>query len=281
MGYDRNFSRRFKSFGCITLISICVLLAPCAFGQVDEGSITGLVQDPTGALIPNAKVTLLNTDQGLSQTTNTDSSGVYTFSPVRIGNYSVSATAPGFSVTTQQHVNVAVSQNVRVNIELKTGAATETVEVTTAPPQMQTEDASVGQVINEQSVNNLPLNGRNFTFLAQLAAGVNTPQADTRGNAANGAFAANGLRPAQNNYLLDGIDNNSDNVDFLNGTNFVVLPPPDAIAGIQGPDLGLQCRAGPCRGCRPQRYGQVRHKRNPWRSLGIFPQRCARRSGLV
>src|SRR5271170_561176 len=230
MGYDRNFSRRFKSFGCITLISICVLLAPCAFAQVDEGSITGLVQDPTGAVIPNAKVTLLNTDQGLSQVANTDGSGVYTFSPVRIGNYSVSATAPGFSVTTQQNVNVAVSQNLRVNIELKTGAATETVEVTTAPPQLQTEDASVGQVINERSVNNLPLNGRNFTFLAQLSAGVNSSQADTRGNAANGAFTANGLRPAQNNYLLDGIDNNSDNVDFLNGTNFVVLPPPDAIA---------------------------------------------------
>ncbi len=83
-----------------------------------------MVQDPTGAVIPNAKVTLLNTDQGLSVVTNTDSSGVYTFSPVRIGNYSVSATAPGFSVTTQQNVNVAVSQNVRVNIELKTGAAT-------------------------------------------------------------------------------------------------------------------------------------------------------------
>jgi Carboxypeptidase regulatory-like domain/TonB-dependent Receptor Plug Domain len=230
MGYDRNFSRRFKSFCCITLTSFCLLLVPGAFGQVDEGSITGLVQDPTGAVIPNAKVTLLNTDQGLSVVTNTDSGGVYTFSPVRIGNYSVSATSAGFSVTTQEHVNVAVSQNVRVNIELKTGAATETVEVTTTPPQMQTEDASVGQVVNEQSVNNLPLNGRNFTFLAQLAAGVNTPQADTRGNASNGAFAANGLRPSQNNYLLDGIDNNSDNVDFLNGTNFVVLPPPDAIA---------------------------------------------------
>src|SRR5271156_5890726 len=229
MGYDRNFSRRFKSFGCITLISMCVLLAPCAFGQVDEGSITGLVQDPTGAVVPNAKVTLLNTDQGLSQTTNSDNSGVYTFSPVRIGNYSVSATAAGFSVTTQEHVNVAVSQNVRVNIELKTGAATEPVEVTTAPPEMQTEDASVGQVINERSVNNLPLNGRNFTFLAQLAAGVNTPQADTRGNAASGAFAANGLRPAQNNYLLDGIDNNSNAVDFLNGTNYVIVPSPDAI----------------------------------------------------
>src|SRR5271155_4526224 len=230
MGSDRNLSRWFKSLVCITLTSLCMLLAPSAFGQVDEGSVTGLVQDATGAVVPNAKVPLLNTDQGLTQTTNTEGSGVYTFSPVRIGNYTVSATAPGFSVTTQEHVNVAVSQNVRVNIELKTGAATETVEVTTAPPQMQTEDASVGQVINEQSVNNLPLNGRNFTFLAQLAAGVNTPQADTRGNAANGAFAANGLRPAQNNYLLDGIDNNSDNVDFLNGTNFVVLPPPDAIA---------------------------------------------------
>jgi Carboxypeptidase regulatory-like domain/TonB-dependent Receptor Plug Domain len=230
MRYGNNLFRMLKSFGCITLTSFCLLLAPCAFGQVDEGSVTGVVQDATGAVVPGAKVTLLNTDQGLSQVSNTDSSGVYTFSPVRIGNYSVSATAPGFSVTTQQNVNVAVSQNLRVNIELKTGAATETVEVTTAPPQLQTEDASVGQVVNERSVNNLPLNGRNFTFLAQLAAGVNTPQADTRGNAANGAFSANGLRPSQNNYLLDGIDNNSDNVDFLNGTNFVVLPPPDAIA---------------------------------------------------
>ncbi len=91
------------------------------------------------------------------------------------------------------------------------------------------QGASVGQVVDSRSVDNFPLNGRNFTFLAQLAAGVNTPQADTRGNAASGAFAANGLRPAQNNYLLDGIDNNSDTVDFLNGTNFVVLPPVDAV----------------------------------------------------
>src|SRR5213075_3066271 len=105
----------------------------------------------------------------------------------------------------------------------------ETIEVTGAAPLLQTQDASVGQVIDSKNVNDLPLNGRNFTFLAQLSAGVNTPQADTRGNAASGAFAANGNRPAQNNYMLDGIDNNSDTVDFLNGTNFVVLPPVDAI----------------------------------------------------
>ena len=103
------------------------------------------------------------------------------------------------------------------------------MEVTTEAPVLETQDASVGQVDNSKAVNDLPLNGRNFTFLAQLAAGVNSPQADTRGNAATGAFAANGLRPAQNNYMLDGIDNNSDTVDFLNGTNFVVLPPVDAI----------------------------------------------------
>ncbi len=141
----------------------------------------------------------------------------------------MSVTAPGFSTTTQQNLQVTVGQHLQVNVQLKTGAATETVQVTTAPPQLQTEEASVGQMVTEQTVNNLPLNGRNFTFLAQLGAGVNTPQADTRGNAASGAFSANGLRPAQNNYLLDGIDNNSNAVDFLNGTNFIVLPPLDAI----------------------------------------------------
>jgi Carboxypeptidase regulatory-like domain len=230
MGFDRNLSHRLRFVACAALTAFSLLFMPSAFGQVDEGSVTGVVQDASGAVVPNAKVTLLNVDQGLSTVSTSDSSGSYTFSPVKLGNYSVSASAPGFSVTTQQNVTVAVSQNVRVNIELKPGAETQTVEVTTAPPQLQTEDASVGQVVDGRSVNNLPLNGRNFTFLAQLAAGVNSSQADTRGNAASGAFTANGLRPSQNNYLLDGIDNNSDNVDFLNGTNFVVLPPPDAIA---------------------------------------------------
>ena len=102
-----------RLLGYLTLSALFVILmqSQCAFGQVDEGSLTGLVQDATGAVVPNAKVTLLNTDQGLSVVTNTDSGGVYTFSPVRIGNYTVSATAPGFSVTTQQNVIVAVSQN--------------------------------------------------------------------------------------------------------------------------------------------------------------------------
>ena len=231
MANRRNTLSGFRCFSYLTLAFLVFLLiqSQSVFGQVDEGSITGTVQDTSGAVVANALVTLLNKDQGLILEAKTSSSGGYSFSPVRIGNYTLTVTAQGFAKTTQENLTVSVSQNLSVNVQLKPGAATETVEVTEAPPQLQTEDASVGQVVSEQTINSLPLNGRNFTFLAQLGAGTQTPQADTRGNAASGAFSANGLRPAQNNYLLDGIDNNSNAVDFLNGTNFIVLPPVDAI----------------------------------------------------
>src|SRR5580704_7141920 len=231
MAIDRNDVNWFERSKYIALTCLFFLLVQTqiVFGQVDQGSVYGVVQDASGAVVPNAKVTLLNKDQGLSLETATQANGEYTFTPVRIGNYSLSVTASGFSTTTQENLQVSVAQHLQVNIQLKTGATTETVEVNTVPPLLQTEEGSVGQVITERTINSLPLNGRNFTFLAQLGAGVNTPQADTRGNAASGAFTANGLRPAQNNYLLDGIDNNSDTVDFLNGTNFIVLPPVDAI----------------------------------------------------
>ncbi len=231
MALDRNAVNWFGRFTCLSLTCLFFVLAQTqtVFGQVDQGSVFGIVQDASGAVVPNAKVTLLNKDQGLSVETTTQASGEYIFTPVRIGNYSVSVTAPGFSTTTQENLHVDVAEHLQINIQLKTGATTETVEVNTTPPLLQTEEASVGQVITEKTINSLPLNGRNFTFLAQLGAGVNTPQADTRGNAASGAFSANGLKPSQNNYLLDGIDNNSDTVDFLNGTNFIVLPPLDAI----------------------------------------------------
>ncbi len=197
--------------------------------QVDTGSITGTVKDASGAVLSGARVTLTSEGTGIALSTQTKADGIYDFSPVRIGTYTLEASAAGFKKEVQTHVVVDVSARVLQDFELQPGAVTETVEVTSAAPVLQSQDASVGQVVDQRSVNNLPLNGRNFTFLAQLAAGVNTPEADTRGNAANGAFTANGNRPAQNNYMLDGIDNNSDTVDFLNGTNFVVLPPVDAI----------------------------------------------------
>jgi hypothetical protein len=216
----------------IALLCAFFILLPSqfAFGQVDEGSITGTITDSTGALVPDAEVMLLNTDQGITLQTRTGARGEYTFSPVRIGHYTITVTAKGFEKTTQTNLTVQVAQALQVNVTLKPGSAAETVQVTEAPPLLQTQEASVGQVIGRQQVNDLPLNGRNFTFLAQLGAGMQTPEPDTRGNAASGAFSANGERPAQNNYLLDGIDNNNDSQDFLNGTFYVALPPVDAIA---------------------------------------------------
>ena len=216
---------------CLSLPALGVLLFSIIplNAQVDTGTIVGKVADSSGAVINGAKVTLKNEGTGVSLTTTSASDGLYQFTPVRVGSYTLEASSAGFQTVTQLHVAVNVASNVQINFTLPPGNVSQTVEVTAAPPVLQTQDASLGQVLNSRSVNDLPLNGRNFTFLAQLAAGVNSPQADTRGNASTGAFAANGLRPAQNNYMLDGIDNNSDTVDFLNGTNYVVLPPVDAI----------------------------------------------------
>jgi hypothetical protein len=210
---------------------LCALMLPChsLLAQVDTGALLGVVRDASGAVIPGAKVNLISVQTGLALSATVGSDGSYIFTPVKIGSYRVEAESPGFEKAVQDNVTVEVQQRVVVNFTLHPGRVTQTVEVTGAPPQLQTQDASVGQVVGAREVNDLPLNGRNFTFLAQLAAGVTQDQQDTRGLGASGSFAANGSRPAQNDYLLDGIDNNADLVDFLNGTAYVVRPPVDAI----------------------------------------------------
>ncbi len=197
--------------------------------QVDAGSVVGTIRDSSGAVVSGAKVTLKSEDTGQIQEGTSSATGQYTFDPVKIGNYMVSAQLSGFERVEHPKINVAVQQHVLVDLVLTPGQTTETVMVTSETPQLQTQDASVGQVIQAKTINDLPLNGRNFTFLAQLSAGVTQDQADGRGLGASGSFAANGSRPSQNNYLLDGIDNNSNLVDFLNGTAFATLPPVDAI----------------------------------------------------
>jgi len=144
--------------------------------QVDTGSITGTVTDSSGAVVPNAKVTLTNEGTAAALTTTTGSDGSYRFSPVRIGSYKIEVSSQGFKTLAEVHVAVNVSSNVTRNFQLQTGAVSETVEVTSTAPLLQSQDASVGQVVDQKNVNDLPLNGRNFTFLAQLAAGVNSPQ---------------------------------------------------------------------------------------------------------
>ena len=207
------------------LVFFCVPLR----AQVDTGRISGLVSDTSGAVVPGATVTLTNQGMGLRLTMKAGGTGYYMFPGLKVGTYSVEIEAPGFAKFLQLGIPLNIQQDVVINAILKPGSITQTVEVTGAAPLLQTQDASRGNVIGANSINGLPLNGRNYTFLAQLAVGVNVAQMDSRGLTATGSFAANGTTPEQNNYLLDGIDNNSAESDWLAGTNYTYKPAVDAI----------------------------------------------------
>ena len=214
-------------FRAILLLS---LLALSAFSQVDTGSITGQVTDPSGGAVPAAKVSLKNQDTGATEQTLTGDHGNYTFSPVHVGTYSISVEQPGFATAVRSNVAVSIQQQLLINFTLQPGAVQQVVDVTASVPILQTESASVGQVVQKRQINDLPLNGRNYFFLAQLAAGVSFGQKDTRGEDNNGRFSANGTRPTQNDFLLDGIDNNSSIISRQNGKDFVVQTPVDALS---------------------------------------------------
>lgn len=159
----------------------------------------------------------------------TDRSGSYFFSPIKIGHYSLSVSSAGFKTTTQTGLVLHVNQRLAVNVRLDVGAEAQSVTVSAdEAPLLQTEQSSAGQVITSKTLNETPLNGRNYVFIAQLTAGVDQANG-TRGEG-KGDFNSNGQRAEENNFILDGVDNNSNAVDFLNGATFVVKPPPDALA---------------------------------------------------
>jgi len=228
-----SFGRLYKKAKSSWLLLICLIGIFVAnkpgMAQVDQGAITGIVQDPSGAIVPGASVTVKSVDTGLVLNGSTNASGVYVFSPVKIGNYTVSASATGFQTTVQENVHLDAQQRLNIVIALKPGSISETVTVTDAPPLLQTQTSGVAQVISSETINNTPLNGRNFVYIAQLTAGVAPPFGNTRGSG-SGDFVSNGQRSSQNNFILDGVDNNTNLVDFLNGSSYVVRPPPDALA---------------------------------------------------
>jgi Carboxypeptidase regulatory-like domain/TonB-dependent Receptor Plug Domain len=218
---------RNKSWVGILLTSCALILgASSAVAQVDTGTILGTVKDTTGAVIPDAKVTITNTGTAAQISTTTRSDGTYIVTPLKIGNYRISVEHAGFQKEENSAFDLNIQQQAVVDFVLQAGATTQTVLVTSQAPLLQTQSATVGQVIGEQTVVNMPLNGRDWTMLATLTPGVTQPQQGAR---AGNQFAANGTRPAQNDYLLDGIDNNSNDVDFLSGEADVVKPPVDAI----------------------------------------------------
>lgn len=194
---------------------------------LDQGGITGIVQDPSGAVIPRAQVTLENTDTNLILHGVTNSSGVYIFSPIAIGHYKITVTAPGFQRVTQENLTLQLQQRLNVPIKLVPGSVSQSIRVTTAPPLLQTQESSVGQVVTTEQINNTPLNGRNWVFMVQLTPGAVGSTSRARGT---GDFNANGLRAEQNDFVLDGMDNKSISVDYLGGSSYLVSPPPDALA---------------------------------------------------
>ena len=229
----------------VVLFLVTVLASAPTFAQVDQGTITGVITDSSGAVIPNASVNIVDTDTGLSLHAITDPSGVYTFPPLKVGHYDVNASAPGFASSTVKGLIVQVNQRQAVNFSLKVGTSTQAVEVSaTDLPLLQTQEASNAQAISSNVINETPLNGRNYVFIAHLTAGVTPATSSGSRGQANGDFDANGQRPEQNNFILDGVDNNNSSIDLLNSTSYSVKPPPDALSEFKIVTISYDAQLG-------------------------------------
>lgn len=208
----------------ILLISAAGLL----LAQRDMGTISGIVRDSSGAPIPNAQVTVAEIDKGTEVKTQTNSDGQYVATPLAVGRYQVSVQQQGFKTVVVGPIVLQVQQRAAADVVLTVGQLNQKVEVSAAAVALQTESASLGQVINSQEMVNLPLNGRNFAQLALLSAGVEPSEPGSRNQTTYG-FAANGGRSLQNNFILDGIDNNSDLPDLFNSTSYAIQPSVEAL----------------------------------------------------
>ncbi|HYA25118.1 MAG TPA: TonB-dependent receptor, partial [Terriglobales bacterium] len=221
-------ARLFRQSGKLLAFALVFLLAISCWGQKDTGSIVGTVKDSSGAVIVGAKVTATDADRGTSFQTTTNLSGEYVATPLRIGRYNVTVEKPGFKKALAGPIVVDVQARPEVNLTLQVGQVSETVVVTSQGPQLETETSDLGEVVNGRTATTLPLNGRNFAQLAQLAMGVAPSEPGSRTDTTYG-FSSNGARSLQNNFLLDGIDNNANLGDVLNGSAYVIQPSVDAI----------------------------------------------------
>src|SRR5271154_425912 len=199
--------------------------------QLTTGAIVGTVTDSSGSRIPDVTVTATELATATTTTVTADASGEYSITPLKIGQYTVTFQKNGFQRVIQTNVTLGIGQVVRVDSVLKVGAVTQTVEVDAAPPLLETETSSLGTIETEKRIVDLPLNGRNFFKLAYLGPGANAGASGTSAGAGStdnnrpgNSLSVNGMRIFDNNYLLDGFDNN----EFGNGT-VVIQPPPDSI----------------------------------------------------
>jgi hypothetical protein len=201
---------------CISILLLCA--AATAFAQAGRGAINGLVTDPSGAIVPGAKVTLLNHATGVAQHSVTTAAGLYTFVSLNPGVYQVTASQKGFESVARDNMNVTVDQTSTVNIALRVGAVTDTVTVTAGVDLVDTSNSTVGTLIGAETIDRVPLLTRNVYDLVQLSAGVapanGTPNSSTSQaiqNISSGrpgidvsSYTINGSLQGSVYYMLDG-----------------------------------------------------------------------------
>ena len=202
------------------LIAPAVLVSSMVAGaQTYRGGVAGTVLDTTGAVVPHAKITLTSPEIGYTRETESTGSGDYAFQDLQIGTYSLSVTAPGFGTVKVAKIDVRPGQVYALDPKLAVNAASEEVDVNAASVALDTVSSTNNSVVNQQAVANMPLNGRDFTQLIKIVPGY------------NGAGSINGARTNQNNYQIDGADNNdiwqnnaAANQSGVNGIAGVTLP---------------------------------------------------------
>ena len=178
------------------LLMIALAMTQFVSAQTFRGGIAGSVVDSTGAVVPNAKIVLLGTDTGYTRETVSTSSGAYSFQDLPLGNYSVTITAPGFSQKKIDGIAVRPGQVYALDITVSVATSSEQIEVNAAAVTLDTVSSTNNAVVNDKAVANIPLNGRDFTQLIKITPGF------------NGAGSLNGARTNQNNWQIDGADNN-------------------------------------------------------------------------
>jgi outer membrane receptor protein involved in Fe transport len=230
-----------KNFGCYTLLrlaaTLIVLLFPLQIlhAQYENGSLLGTIRDSSGSAIPHAGVTITNTATGITNQTTTDDAGEYDLPQLRVGVYSVTANAPGFASAIARNITVSVGNRQRIDLTLKVGSTEVSVEVSDIALQIQTDSSQRDQTITNAQSEALPLVNRNYTDLLGLVTGVRqAPTAATTSSNGNslirqGAYNVNGQRSVLNNFLLDGMDNNSYGESNQGFDNQIISVPPESV----------------------------------------------------